>query len=148
MKTVLAILHSGDKGKTETLREFANLLIYTYPSFRPIFPIPTTVSATGDFRLVVEINGKIIGIESQGDPKTNLQNRLIDLADTFHCEIILCSSRTRGDTVSAVDNLSHTRGFQTIWTSTYQIANTANHNIVNRLKAKHLLDLLQGLTLI
>ncbi|HRJ35704.1 MAG TPA: hypothetical protein PK610_06935, partial [Flavobacteriales bacterium] len=110
--------------------------------------IPTTISSTGDFRLVVEINGIIIGIESQGDPNTNLQNRLIDLADNFHCEIILCSSRTRGDTVFAVDNLANTRGFQTIWTSTYQIANTANHNLVNRLKAKHLLDLLQGLSLI
>jgi len=148
MKTVLTIWHSGDKGKTETLREFANLLITTHPTFRPIFPTTTTISVTGDFRLVVEINGKIIGIESQGDPNTNLQNRLIDLADNFHCEIILCSSRTRGDTVAAVDNLFHTRGFQTIWTSTYQIVNKGNHNLVNRLKAKHLLDLLQGLTLI
>jgi len=148
MKTVLAIWHSGDKGKTETLREFANLLISTYPTFRPIYPIPTAVSATDDFRLVVEINGIIIGIESQGDPNTNLQNRLIDLADNFHCEIILCCSRTRGETVIAVDNLFHTRSFQTIWTSTYQIADKANHNLVNRLKAKHLLDLLQGLTLI
>ena len=148
MKTILSIWHSGNKGKTETLREFAYLLLATYPTYRPIFPIPTTIPATGDFRLVIEINGIIIGIESQGDPNTNLQNRLIDLADNFHCEIILCSSRTRGDTVTAVDNLFNTRGFQTIWTSTYQIANTANHNLVNRLKAKHLLDLLQGLSLI
>lgn len=148
MKTILSIWHSGNKGKTETLREFRNLLLATYPTYRPIFPLPTTITATGDFRLVVEINGIIIGVESQGDPNTNLQNRLIDLADNFHCGIILCSSRTRGDTVSAVNNLANTRGFQTIWTSTYQIANTANHNLVNKLKAKHLLDLLQGLLLI
>lgn len=148
MKTVLAIWHSGEKGKTATLREFANLLVSTYPSSRPIFPTIITIPATGDFRLVVEINGKIIGIESQGDPNTNLQNRLLDLSDNFHCEIILCSSRTRGETVSAVDNLFHTRSFQTIWTSTYQIADKASHNLVNRLKAEHLLNLLQSLNLI
>lgn len=147
MKTILSIWHSGNKGKTETLREFANLLLATYPTNRPIFPIPTNIPNTGDFRLVLETNGIIIGIESQGDPNTNLQNRLFELADNFHCEIILCSSRTRGETVSAVDNLANTRGFQTIWTSTYQIANTTNHNLVNRLKAEHLLDLLQRLSL-
>jgi len=148
MKTILAVCHIGDKGKTETLREFANLLLISYPSFKPIFPTIASVPTTGDFRLVIEINGKIIGIESQGDPNTNLQNRLLDLADNYQCEIILCTSRTRGDTVYAVDNLYNTRGFQTIWTSTYQIANVTQHTLVNQLKAKHILDLLQSLGLI
>jgi len=145
MKTVLSIWHTSDKGKTETLREFANLLLTTFPSFTPIFPLKATVPATGDFRLVVQINGKIIGVESQGDPNTNLQNRLLDLADNFKCEVILCSSRTRGDTVLAVDNLFHTKGFDTIWTSTYQIAGRPQQIIANNLKAKHILDLLQTL---
>jgi hypothetical protein len=148
MKTILSIWHTADKGKSETLREFGNLLLRTYPSFRPIFPVVASVPLTGDFRLVVEIKGKIIGVESQGDPNTSLENRLIDLADNFKCDIILCSSRTRGDTVLAVDNLVATRGFQTIWTSTYQIANRTQHTLVNQLKAKHILDLLQSLGLL
>ena len=148
MKTILSIWHIGDKGKTETLRELGNLLLLTYPSFRPIFPTVEVVPATGDFRLVIEVNGKIIGVESQGDPNTNLHNRLIDLADKFKCEIIICSSRTRGDTVLAVDNLYHTRNFQTIWTSTYQIGDNTKHTLVNQLKAKHILDLIQSLGLI
>lgn len=143
MKTVLSIWHIADKGKTETLREFTNLLLTTYPSFTSIFPTTAAIPATGDFRLVVQINGIIIGVESQGDPNTNLQNRLLDLADNFKCEVILCSSRTRGDTVAAVDNLHHTRGFDTIWTSTYQITGRSQQIIANNLKAKHILDLLQ-----
>lgn len=148
MKTVLAIWHLADKGKTETLREFANLLMATYPSYIPVDPIPPTVSPDKDFRLIVKVNGKNIGIESQGDPNTNLQHRLIELADKFQCEIILCSSRTKGETVVAVDNLHRTRNFQTIWTSTYQIDGRTNQNLANNLKAKHILDLLQGLKLI
>lgn len=145
MKTVLAIWHSGNKGKTESLREFANLLLTSNPSFTPIFPITALVPTTGDFRLVVQINGKIIGIESQGDPKTKLQNRLLDLVDNFKCEVILCSSRTRGETVEAVNNLHYTRGFDIIWTSTYQIAGQTQQSIANNLKAKHILDFLQTL---
>jgi hypothetical protein len=148
MKTALAIWHKGDNGKTETLRESANLLLKTYPSLTPIFPTTAIVPTTGDFRLVVQINQKIIGIESQGDPNTNLQNRLLELADNFKCEVILCSTRTRGDTVVAVDSLHHTRGFDTIWTSTYQVAGQSQQIIANNLKAKHILDLLQTLGII
>jgi hypothetical protein len=146
MKTILAIWHIANQGKTATLREFANLLIATYPNYRPIVPIPIHIPTTGDFRLIVEINGKIIGIESQGDPNTNLGRRLLDLADNFHCDIILCSTRTKGDTIDAVDHLFYNRGFQTIWTSTYQVA--TNHQLANQTKARHLLDLLQTLSLI
>jgi hypothetical protein len=148
MKTVLAIWHSANKGKTETLREFANLLLSTYPNNNPIFPIPVFVPNDADFRLVVEISGKIIAIESKGDPNTNLQERLIDLSDNFHCDIILCSCRTRGETIAAVNTLTNSRDFQTIWTSTYQIPRRPNQDTVNRLKAKHLLELLQTLELL
>lgn len=147
-KTVLAIWHSADKGKTETLREFTKLLLTTYPTYKPIFPIQVNIPIAGDFRVVIEIKGKIIGIESQGDPSTNLQARLIELVDTFHCEVILCSSRTKGDTVYAVNNLYTKRGFQIIWDSTYQVADQTLHSTMNYLKAKHLLDLIQRLSLI
>lgn len=146
MKTILAIWHTSNKGKTETLREFTNLLLLSFPTYRHIFPNPAAIPARGDFRLVVEINGKIIGIESKGDPRTGLHNRLLDLADNFKCDIILCTSRTKGETVEAVDNLFLNRGFQTIWTSTYQMA--TNHQLVNQAKARHILDLLLSLRLI
>lgn len=148
MKTVIALWHESNKGKTESLRAFGRLLLATYPLYVSKVPVPAIVPATHDFRMVVEINGKIIGIESKGDPGTGLWEKLEDLADNYHCDIILCSTRTRGSTVEAVDNLWKTRGFQTIWTSTYQIDDKANHLLVNSLKAKHLLNLLQSLGLL
>jgi hypothetical protein len=150
MSTVIAIWHESSKGKSETLREFAQLLLRTYPGYRPVFPIPAFISPAGqDFRLVVEINGTIVGIESQGDPGTRLKERLEELAVTqFRCKLILCTSRTRGSTIEAVDNLWIAHGFDVIWTSTYQIANNANHHLVNQLKARHILELVQTLGLI
>ena len=145
MKTILAIWHVADMGKTETLREFANLLLRR-PAFKPIYPVPAAVPATGDFRLVLEINGHIVAVESGGDPFTDLEQRLIDLADNFHAEVILCATRTKGyTTVGAVDHVAATKGFETIYTSTYQIGNPALHRTVNQSKARHLLNLLQRL---
>lgn len=145
-RTILSIWNRGSKGKTATLREFGILLLRTYPIHTPI--IPVSIPLDRDFRLVVEINGIIIGVESQGDPNTGLRERLLDLCDNYNCDIIVCASRTRGETVHAVDNLFHTRDFQTIWTSTYQIANEEQHELVNRLKSEHILELLQSLNLI
>jgi hypothetical protein len=145
-KTIIAIWHSANKGKTETLRNFANLLITTYPTYKLIFSNPLPIPTIGDFQLVVQIKGKIIGIESQGDPKTNLKKKLMNLVNKFKCDIIFCSTRTKGDTVNAVNHLSSRKRFQIIWTSTYQI--DVNQTLVNQIKAEHLLDLLQQLKLI
>ncbi|KAF2517517.1 hypothetical protein E0W68_11145 [Flavobacterium salilacus subsp. salilacus] len=147
-KTILAVWNAGAKGKSNTLRAFANLLLRTYPSYNPIFPIPMKVHAIDDIRVVVEINGVIIGVESQGDPNTHLQDRLTDLAKNYKCDIILCTTRTRGETVHAVYHVANVWGYQTILTSTYQIEDETQHNLVNELKAKHILDLLQSLGLI
>jgi hypothetical protein len=148
MKTIVAIWNAGNRGKSQTLREFAIFLLINYPGHREIYPIPKSVPLTGDFRLVVDINGIIVGIESQGDPGTGLEKRLFELADKFKCDLILCSTRTKGETVYAVENLESTKGFQIIWTSTYQIVDENQQNIVNQIKAKHILDLLKNLKLL
>jgi len=147
-KTILAVWNAGSRGKTDSLRHFASELITSYSSYISILPIPAKIPSTGDFRLIVEINGVRIGIETQGDPRTNLHNRLIDLVTVHNCDIIFCACRTRGETVAAIENIEDTFGFQTIWTSTYQIADSSQHNIVNKLKGVHILALIQNLGLI
>ncbi|SOU86788.1 hypothetical protein [Tenacibaculum dicentrarchi] len=146
MKTILAIWNSGGKGKTGTVREIAQNLMRIYPSFKPIYPNPAIVHPKYDFRLIIEINGKIIGLESQGDPNTNLEVRLDELVNKYNCDIIYCTTRTRGKTVKAVENIANTYSYDKIWTSTYQTNN--NHSLVNDLKAKHIIELTQKLGLI
>ena len=142
-KTILCVWHTSNQGKTETVRELATLLLSTYPSCRVLYPtVLPYIPPVGDFRLVLEIKGRIIGIESQRDPGTDLQGRLIDLVDTYYCEVVICTCRTRGETVDAVNAVAHSRNFEIIWTSTYQMI-APHHILANQLKAKHLLDLLQ-----
>ena len=148
MNTIIAVWNSGSKGKSATLRELANLIMTNYPNYKSISPRVAAPIASGDFRLVVEINGVIVGIESKGDPNTNLEERLFELVDKYNCSLIFCSTRTKGETVWAVQNIANTKGFQKIWTSTYQIEDENTHEQINKLKAKHILELTQDLNLL
>lgn len=147
-KTIVALWNNPNTGKTETLRALAEIIINNLTDIIPIFPVPLAVNQEDDLRLVVQINGRIIGIESQGDPNTNLLERLLELVNDFNCDVIICATRLRGETVGAVENIHENFDYETIWTSTYQVSNPNLFQISNRTKAEHLVDLLRILDLI
>lgn len=146
MSTIIAIWNSGGKGKSSTILNLANLLMTSYPSHTVIYCSKNASALTIDFRLILEISGKTIALESQGDPKTDLEKRLDDIAVTYKPDLVICSTRTRGETVHAVHRIAHKHSFDKIWTSTYEL--THSHNIVNIAKSEHLLDLIIRLGLI
>lgn len=146
MGTIIAIWNAGGKGKSSTILNLANLLMTSYPSHSVIYCSKNTSALTIDFRLILEIGGKIIALESQGDPKTDLEKRLDKIAVTYEPDLVICSTRTRGETVQAVHRIARKHSFDEIWTSTYEIAHS--HNIVNTAKSEHLLDLIIRLSLI
>jgi type IV secretory pathway TrbF-like protein len=59
------------------------------------------------------INGFRVGIESQGDPGGRLENSL-NLFLKKNCDVIVCSTRTKGQTVKAVNKLSK-HGYKVKW---------------------------------
>jgi hypothetical protein len=66
-----------------------------------------------DTRVVLTINGRKIGIESQGDPhRGRLINGSLDLFVDTGCDVIVCATRTYGATVNAVNAL---QGFDIHW---------------------------------
>ena len=152
MKHIIAIWHTAGKGKSETIRQIANQFLLLYPMATPVFPTTIIVPPTGDFRLIVQVifNGVLttVAFESQGDPNTWLEDRLTDLSVNFHCDIIFCTCRTRGETVNAVNNIARNHSFNTIWSSTYEIAGQANQTIANQQKGLHIIQLLQALSII
>lgn len=148
MDTIIAIWNAGSKGKSSTILALANLLLLRFP--RDIIHSSKNVNVlTIDFRLIIRINGRVIALESQGDPNTGLENRLGDIITNpnyVRPNVIICSTRTRGETVWAIDNIAGLYDYETIWTSTYQTRQ--NHNVVNGIKAQHLLDLMTQLQLL
>jgi hypothetical protein len=148
MKAILVVWNKAGKGKTESIREFVKLLLNTYPGFTAIYPTLIKIDPKGDFLIVVKVNGKVIGIVSQGDPGTGLGDKLLKLVKVNNCDIIICSTRTSGETVNSVLDVARKNKYEVIWTSTYEIEGQIQQTFVNNLKGKHMLDLLQSLGII
>jgi len=99
MKTVIALWGRSNIGKSSTIKQSYELLVAKYPRAEKgheIFEV--------DIRVVLTINGVKVGIESKGDPGSRLAESL-RLFLKLGCKVIVCATRTRGQTVDAVHKL-------------------------------------------
>lgn len=148
MKTIIALFNAGDRGKTATLRQLAIQILTSYPDLVLIYPESGEIPEKLDFRFVVKIGDQIVGIESKGDPKTHLESRLLEMFNKYKCDVVICATRTRGDSTTAVENVSRQLSIPIIWTSTYESQDSKNREKLNLLKAKHILDVMVSMKLI
>lgn len=137
-KLIIANYGSANKGKSSTIKEVFKLLSLRYPENVTIYyPLES-----GDVKAIVEVQGVLIGIESQGDPNSRLRQSLNDFKEA-NCQIIVASCRTFGDTANAIDEM-HQYGYQVIWTSNDK--NWDEDEIVDYLNiqfAKHIVNLVK-----
>jgi len=108
MKRAIALKGHADSGKTYTISKVYELLKAKYPVFKE-----EDFKIRVDIRVILIINGFRIGIENQGDPGSRLENSL-NLFIKKNCDVIVCSTRTRGQTVEAVEKLSKS-GYELKW---------------------------------
>ncbi|MCW4451159.1 hypothetical protein OK344_02945 [Kaistella sp. BT6-1-3] len=101
MKNIYALYGRGEIGKTSTIKEVYKLLIKKFGNKIIVETDTNIFYEKGDIRVTVKINGKLIGIESQGDPDSRLKTSL-NIFVEMNCDIILCATRTRGTTVDFV----------------------------------------------
>jgi hypothetical protein len=146
MATIIAIAGPAGKGKSNTVLELARLLLNLNTPPNVIHTSKDIINLSIDFRLVMRLNNTTIALESQGDPGTHLQRRLTDIITTYSPDILITTCRTSGETLNAVRFIASHHVFDFIQTSTYRSA--GNQAQLNRLKAEHLLNLLQQLGLI
>ncbi|MHC2993699.1 hypothetical protein OB13_19745, partial [Pontibacter sp. HJ8] len=76
MRTIVSVWNSASKGKSQTIRELARLILATYPAYIPVAPSIISIPVDVDFLIVIEIDGIRVGIASQGDPGTGLESKL------------------------------------------------------------------------
>ena len=103
MKTLYALQGAGEKGKSSTLNILIDELAKKYPNVTKRILIP---GMGRDQQVIFDnLNGHIIGIETQGDPNSRLLQSLKDFAKA-QCDIIFCACRTSGSTVDAIQNFA------------------------------------------
>lgn len=146
VKTIFALFATTDKGKSQTLRHFAKLFLEAYPKARIIYSTDKAIQEKGDFRLVVKTGNVTVGINTAGDDPAPFKKEFIELTEKYDCNVIVCATRTRGGTADTIhDFADKNRHVEVIWSSPYQ-TNSNDEEIQqqrNKIKAKHILDLLQ-----
>ena len=110
MKKIIALRGVGNRGKSQTIKDACDLLA-KYPGATIEH---LAVTRGRDIKVLVTINGTKIGIESQGDPSNRLPASLKEFVG-MGCEIIICATRSSGDTVEAVRKLG--RDYEIVWLS-------------------------------
>ncbi|MFQ1689249.1 hypothetical protein ACK39A_11865 [Aeromonas veronii] len=132
MPHLFALQGPGNCGKSDTL-------IRLFQAIQAKYPSATTQalhSGTKDIAVIMRgVNGLVVGIESQGDPNSRLQQTLPALA-AAKCDIIFCACRTSGMTVGWVNALSATYSIDFV-AQTY-VAN--NHGATNAATASSLMQ--------
>lgn len=107
-KKVIVLWGKADTGKSGTILKIYKLLKSKYKDATSESKI-----VGEDVRVILTINGIKVGIESQGDPGGRLLKSLKSFVKV-NCRVIICATRTRGQTVDAVNNLKQ-HGYEIIW---------------------------------
>jgi len=109
------------------------LLSKKYPSIELIH--------NGDIKATVQIDDVLVGIESQGDPKSRQGKSLMDFLD-MGCDIIVCASRTSGETYENIKELKK-HGYQVVWTQNDRTDDETMHDYLNRKYAERVVEMIE-----
>ena len=138
-KTVIAISGASNQGKSASIKEIVQRITLRFPSAFVDYKINTA-----DVKAIIQIGHVKIGIESQGDPGSRLGASLQEFIKEG-CDIIVCATRTRGETVELVNEMFAKYHYDIIWTSNY-FSNEKydpNNPIINHFFADHMIFLVQ-----
>lgn len=137
-KTVIANWGTAQQGKSNTVKRIAKEILAHYPKATSQ---PAVIDFTFDIKVVITIGKITIGIESQGDPSSRLFQSLKEFSK-MNCDLIICSTRTSGSTVEAVNALNKTHEYDIIWATNYR-SNEKDKSLLNELSAKQIFELLE-----
>lgn len=94
---IIALSGVYDSGKTSTIRLVRDKIVSDLGGKVLVGELPNEFHGKGDIKVVIEIEGFKIGIESQGDP-TSRQKYSVTEFIKINCDIIITSCRSYGGT--------------------------------------------------
>lgn len=100
MSHIIALQGAGNTGKSSTLLLLTDEIKRRYPAAVASVVHPGSADQCVIFS---GVKGKKVGVETQGDPCSRLQQSLRRLV-IANCDVVFCSCRTRGMTVQWVNS--------------------------------------------
>lgn len=127
MKLIIANRGAHDIGKTTSIRNAFNVLQAKYPTTTTVYE-PAGVTSfpivSGEVKATIKIGTTLVGIETQGDPGSRMQQSVADYI-AWGCEIILVACRNQGDTINTITNLANNHGYTVLWLQNGKCTDTA-----------------------
>lgn len=96
MTDIVTLPGKHNCGKSETLRLVLKELRRKYNT--PLLPQVVFREDRVDFKIVLEINGELIGLESQRDPNSRILRNLEDFS-IINCHTIICATRAQASLI-------------------------------------------------
>lgn len=117
-KTIIAVYGRTESGKSRSIKQFAsnNINAFLDTNGNSVTVDPNN---SQDIFGTIQQGNELIGISSQGDPGTGLAERVQELV-SMNCNIIICATRTRGQTVWDVEQVARTNKYHVIWFGNFQ----------------------------
>lgn len=126
MKKVFALKGRRNIGKSQTIRTVDELLRAKYPGVS----VEHEHRTRAELRVVLSLNGVKIGVESSA--KAGL-----DLFASLGCDVIICPTRTTGQTINAVNALP---GYEVIWLEQRPQSMPFEQVLSNLAMARHIVE--------
>ena len=119
MKTIIVVQGRANLGKSSAIVATYYALANGFPPRAHIDnPNPDVNAKPVDIYEELLCYGKRVGINSEGDPNSDLLGRLKEHAK-HECDVILTASRTRDSTVHDIEKIAKKFEYEIIWTSHY-----------------------------
>lgn len=136
-KLVIANRGAGGIGKSSSVKAVYNLLKSKgYPLFSEEWQ-------GGDIKAIFDIKGVKVGIESQGDPRYDMEKTMEEFVEAG-CDIIITACRTKSDTYHKVTNyLGEENGYDILWAAHYVYQAPNADDALDLLNARYAQQVLQ-----
>lgn len=143
-KTIIAVYGRYNEGKSDTLKKVCQTILSTFPTAEAS---QEDINYEHDILLTIQLPNLKIGIESKGDPNSRMltEDTIKSLADE-NCDIILCATRTSGDTTYKVDEIADNYGYHTLWISSFW-SPKLDYSVLNQKAAENVIDIIKSLAI-
>lgn len=133
-KTIIANWGHSKQGKSQTIKLVAELILNKYPNATVT---PTEYQGKKDIKIIITIGTVKIGIESTGDPNSRLFQSLDEFTNA-NCDVIICATRTSGETEKAVLALQNT--YKILWVTNLR-SEQFNSTRLNEISANYIVNI-------
>lgn len=140
-KAIIAVYGKTDSGKSNSIKQYA----LRTGGFVDMNGNSVTIDPQNNTDIfgTIQLPNALVGITSQGDPQTGLAQRLQQLVNR-NCDIIICATRTKRQTVWDVEHVERTHGYHLIWFGNFMAGNTLNQNRLNEISGQSIENVVNG----